>query len=242
MRVSSTAVVVCLLHAPIALAGPGSGARGPETAPSTSSAATSAAAYIPPPPPGPVRARVSVVGEAVRDEAIARVYGGSSLAGEIALGAGLPFGLEASVSVGYRRLGGTALTEEGVQAAGASTWLWYAPVSLTAGYGYDMGVVEAFAAVGPSYVVWAEQPGTQPDVGYSGGKMGLLLEAGARVPLGRPLTDIRYEPPSPSTVELVLTTGWRASFLRSGDECPGESPCGLDFSALRLGAGVGARF
>lgn len=236
----SIATVAALLYTSSALAGPGAGARAPGGAQPTGS--TAASPSVLPPPPGPVRARVSVVGESVRDEAIARVYGGTSLAGEVVVSAGLPLGLEAGLSVGYRRLGGTALSAEGVPVAGASTYLWYAPVSATVGYGYDMGVVEAFANVGPSYVVWAEQPGTQTDVSYSGGKMGLLVEAGARVPLGRPLTDIRYEPPAPSTVELVLTTGWRASFLRTGDACAGQSPCGLDFSALRLGAGVGVRF
>jgi hypothetical protein len=182
------------------------------------------------------------MGEAVRDEAIGRVYGGASLAGEVALSAGLPFGIEASVLVGYRRLGGSALTAEGVPDGASPTWLWYAPVAATVGYGYDMGTVDLFAGLGPSYVVWAEEPGTQAGVGYSGGKIGMLLEGGARVPLGRPLTDIRYEPPSPTAAELVLTAGWRGTFRRRGDECPDANPCGLDFSALRLGAGLGVRF
>ncbi|MFN7142990.1 MAG: hypothetical protein ACK4YP_04390, partial [Myxococcota bacterium] len=74
---------------------------------------------------------VHLVGEALRDDAIARVYGDGSLGAEVSARVGLAGPLEIGVSAGYRRVGGTRVTAAG--ASGDATWFWYVPVSVVAG-------------------------------------------------------------------------------------------------------------
>ncbi len=192
----------------------------------------------------PVRLGVRAVGESVRDVGIGRVYGSTSLAGEASMVIGLPYGVEAGVQVGYRRIAGTEQAAQGA-ATGGATWIWYAPLSVTAGYGIELGVVNPYVAVGPSWVLWGEKPGTSPDVGYSGGKVGLTFEGGVRVPFGRPMLEMHHRPATPDQLGLTLSTAWRHSFRTVGPRCgprEDDAPCGLDFSAFRLALGLEAMF
>jgi hypothetical protein len=190
---------------------------------------------------GPARVGARLVGEAVRDGNIARVYGDTSLSGEVYATVTLPWQLEATVSGGYRRRSGTNVDAQGV-ASGAATWLWYAPVSAVVSGTVPAGALTLSAGVGPSLVYWAEKPGTGDAARYHGTKWGALVEGGLRAPIGRPLGDVRLEPEEPSALEAALTLGYRWSARRHGDVCGGSSPCGLDLSALRVSVGVQARF
>ncbi len=181
----------------------------------------------------------SLVGEAVSDPSLSAVYGDTSLSGEVRAYASFAAGLEAGVSVGYRRLGGVEVEESGAASA-ASSWLWYAPLSLTFGGSWQVGEIATFAGVGPSLVIWAEQAKSDADLGFSGGKYGVLLDAGVRVPL-RGFGPSLFDPEQGLRgVDVEADIGYRASFRRRS-VCE-EAPCGLGFSALRLGIGVRARF
>lgn len=173
---------------------------------------------------------VHLVGEALRDDAIARVYGDGSLGAEVAARVGLAGPLEIGVDAGYRRLGGARVSADG--AAGATTWFWYVPVSVKAGAAVDAGPLTLAAGLGPTAVVWAEEAGTAPGIGYRGVKLGLVVEGEARL-------DPRALAPTMHDLDgldlaVVAGAGWRWT-ARSA--CDG-APCGLDLGALRVSVGV----
>lgn len=190
----------------------------------------------------PVALGVQLTGEAVRDARIAVGYRGESLGLEGMGSAPLPWGgLEAAVTVGYRRLGGFKATEDGVLGTEAD-WIWWAPLTLTVGKRAQLRGLSVSAEAGPSYVFWGSKPWNEPGVGYYGGKWGLLGELGVRVPVGDPGPTL-YDPSRAGRgVAISGTVGYRKSFLRHGDVCAPDPSCGLDFSALRLAAGVVASF
>jgi hypothetical protein len=173
------------------------------------------------------------VAEAIGDETLTRAYGSGSLGGELeARVRVLPF-LEAGLSAGYRRLGGETLTD-GVT-SGEGSWLWYAPLAVTIGPRVSFGAFTAAASLGPTAIVWAEKPGTDPTAGYEGGKWGVLGQAEARLD-PRVFTRVMHDR-GPADFFLVARAGGRAT-LRTVSSCEVEAPCGLNFGALRLSLGA----
>jgi hypothetical protein len=181
----------------------------------------------------------SLVGEAIHDSAISLVYGDTSLSGEGSATATFVHGIEATLSVGYRRMSGLQVDARGTPTE-ASSWLWYAPIALTAGASWKVGDVSVFGGIGPSIVVWAEQAKLGDAAGFNGGKYGLLIDAGVRVPVPGVGPSLFAPDRGLRGVDIVADIGYRATF-RTVAGCA-EAPCGLDFSALRLGVGARARF
>ncbi len=177
-----------------------------------------------------------LVGEALHDDAIGRVYGDTSLSAEAVARVSLPYRLEAQVAVGYRRLGGVPVDAEGAP-GDAATWLWYVPLSAVVGPRLAVGPLELVAAAGPTAVVWAEQAGNTPDVGYRGAKFGLLTQGEARLDVAALTPSLRGPDPDRLVVQIVGGVGGRWTWRPSGEACGGE-PCGLDFGAVRLSLGV----
>lgn len=191
--------------------------------------------------PEPVGAAVGLLlmAEAMDDAAIGRVYRNTSLSGE---GRGaLTFGswLEAGVSVGYRRMAGLELSASGLETT-RSSWLWYAPLSATIGGAWTLRDLTAFANGGPSVVFWAEEAKPESGAGYSGGKLGFVVDAGLRMPVPGVGPSLFAPDEGLRGLDIEADIGYRHS-LRSYVGCA-EAPCGLDFSALRIGAGLRARF
>jgi hypothetical protein len=178
-------------------------------------------------------------GEVLRDQVISVGYGSGSLSGEALVLLPLTEQLEIGAVFGYRRLGGS-LTLDGVQ-TGESSWLWYAPMQLTLGARIPLNSLSVFGSVGPTLVLWGEEvpSGLADGVGTSGGKVGLAAEVGIGVPL-----QVQHSLHDPEAgiqaLELQIGAGYRHTF-RSMSGCLAESPCGLDFSALKATAGLVVR-
>jgi hypothetical protein len=182
---------------------------------------------------------VSAVGEAVQDATLTDMYGATSLSGEVDAGITLPWHLEARLVAGYRRLGGTRLLALG-EPTETSTWLWYAPVSVLVGAAQPFGRLTLAGAVGPSLVFWAEQAGTDPDIGYTGAKWGALVEGELRYDLPGYAPSLHDPTGGFGGLQLEGTVGYRMSALRHGAVCGDAESCGLALSALRVGLGVRA--
>lgn len=204
---------------------------------------TAALAAEPPPrsafAPIGLAVSASLVGEALHDPPITEVYGDTSLSAEVSAAVVFVRGIEAGVSVGYRRIGGIEVGATGVP-TGAATWLWYVPLSFTARASSQVGDLTVFAGAGPSLVFWSEAPKAGSDVGFSGGKYGLLVDGGLRVPIQGVGPSLFDPDAGVRGMDVEATLGYRASLLRH--EGCAVAPCGLNFSALRLGVGVRARF
>ena len=179
----------------------------------------------------------NLVAEGIQDPSMVRVYGTGQVSAEVVANAILPLPpvvpltLQGGLSVGYRRVGGTQLSEDGVTPSSVPTWLWYAPVSVYAGPVLNMGAVDLAFGAGPSWVPWAELPGE--DAGSSGTKFGMMAQAEARVHLRKLNVGLYGEDTRRSDVLLTLGAGGRSHHLFCGEGC------GLDFGTLCLYAGVG---
>jgi hypothetical protein len=95
-----------------------------------------------------------------------------------------------------------------------------------------------YGAIGPSFIFWGEAipQDLAIGIGTSGGKFGLGGEVGINVPLQ--LQQSLHDPDAgPSGLEVNIGLGYRYAF-RSSNGCLSDPPCGLDFSALRLSAGL----
>ncbi len=189
---------------------------------------------------GTLSVGASIVGEVIQDSALTLVYGGTSVAGEGSAAVRGPQGLEGTVHLGYRRLGGTMVDSTGT-AGSVPTWLWYAPVAATIGGSKYIGTAQVFGGIGPALVIWSEQPDLTASTGSSGGKFGVLAEGGTRIPVPGVRPSL-YDPERGiQGVAIEISFGYRYSF-RSYSSCQGKSPCGLDFSGLRFGAGAKVSF
>ena len=201
---------------------------------------TAAALATPPEESGSLSVGASVVGEVIQDSAVTLVYGGTSVAGEGSATVRGPKGLEGTVHLGYRRLGGTEVDSTGA-AGSTATWLWYAPLAATFGVSKDVGGAQVFGGLGPALVLWAERPDLTATAGSSGGKFGVLAEAGTRIPIPGVRPDL-YDPERGiQGLAIEISFGYRYS-IRNYSGCKGKSPCGLDFSGLRFGAGAKVSF
>lgn len=178
-------------------------------------------------------------GEVLKDQVISVAYKSSSLSGEgFVL---LPVGerMELGAALGYRRLGGS-LVLDGVQ-TGETSWLWYAPIQLTVGVRVPINTLSLTGSVGPTVVLWGEEvpSGLSDGVGTSGGKLGLVVDVGVGIPL-----QVQHSLHDPEAgiqaLEFQIGAGYRHTF-RSTMDCLAESPCGLDFSALKATAGLVVR-
>jgi hypothetical protein len=180
---------------------------------------------------------LSLVGEALNDEQIGRVYGGTSLSGEVTARVTLPYHLEAQVAVGYRRLGGT-LVDATLAAKEETTWFWYAPVSAVVGPRLDAGALDLAVGIGPTVVPWAEQAGTPGSIGYSGTKLGVVAQVEARLDVSAlSAPSLRGPDPNRLQVAIVGGVGGRLTVRPPHDNC-GGAPCGLDLGALRVSLGL----
>lgn len=177
---------------------------------------------------------VRLSGESVSDPTLASIYGDHSLSGELSASADLPHGLRGSLLLGYRRMGGKLIGDDGVPSE-TGTWIRYVPMSALVGYHFDVGAVDLAAHIGPSAVSFAEQVG-QGDPAHSRGlKWGGLVEGTARVEVGRMQA-------TETALGLEASVGYRFTMLRHGEVCGDADTCGFDLSALRLGVGVVALF
>lgn len=184
---------------------------------------------------------LDVVAEALRDTSLTEVYTSTALGGEARVLYPLPFyHLQAAASVGYHRMGGDEIDADG-NPTSVPTWMWYAPVAATVGPHVELGHWDLGAAAGPAFVLWSEQAGDLTTRGYHGGKLGALVEGSARVGVGQTHAPL-YDPTrAPVAFSIEGNVGWRWTWRPPGEPC-GGAPCGLDFSALRLGLGVIAVF
>ena len=180
---------------------------------------------------------IELVGEAVQDEAVTRVYGSIPLGGEASAHVS-PFSkatsplvrdLEMSIAVGYNRRGGFLVDESGAPSQ-VATWIWYVPITVAGGPRWTFGKVDLGVAAGPSWVVWGEKPGSQ-DAGYGGTKPGLLAEVNLRVD---PRVFVVGTGPPPTMMRIEAGVGWRWQW--PGSACGWD--CGLDFGAPRISLGV----
>lgn len=178
---------------------------------------------------------VRLSGELLQDANIAAGYGSGSLSVEGLLS--VPLGpLEFGAEAGYRRIGGELV--DGTTPTGESSWISYAPISLTLGARLPAGSGALYAHAGPSLVIWEEQVPTDPvaGTGSSGGKFGFLVAGGAAIPL--PVLRSLHDPDGgPSGLELQVDLGYRHTLPRVTG-CLIEAPCGLRFSAVKAGVGV----
>ncbi len=148
--------------------------------------------------------------------------------------------LEIGLELGYRRL-------TGERQDGSSSWIWYAPVSLLASGRLDLGAVSVLGGLGPSMVIWQEQGSPEATSGRQdwGARFGVLMETSARwhTPF---LRQPMYLEGSASATGLDIFASFGARFSDVADSAGGsgcsEEPCGFDWSALRIGAGVLVRF
>lgn len=177
-----------------------------------------------------------LVGEALNDQDIGRVYGDTSLSGELVARVELPMHLEAQASVGYRRMAGTPVDADGIAGDGATT-LWYVPIAAIVGPRLALGDLELAAGLGPTTIQWAETAGTAPGIGYRGTKLGILGQAEARLDVAVFNRTLHGRDPDRLRVSIVGGVGGRWTLRPAGDACGGE-PCGLDFGAVRLTLGL----
>lgn len=181
---------------------------------------------------------LSLVGESVNDEILGRVFGETTLSGEVAARVTLPYNLEVQAAVGYRRIGGNLLTELTHAPSTDGTWFWYAPISATVGPRLTVGALELAAGVGPTLLPWAEQAGSGEGIGYQGTKVGVLGQAEARLDLGAfSAPSLRGPDPDRLKVQAVLGVGGRMTARFRHENCGGE-PCGLDLGGARLSLGL----
>lgn len=177
---------------------------------------------------------VVATGEAIPGEAIAANFHAASIGADAFGVVPLPRRIEAKLSFGYRRLGGTTAEE----------WLWYAPVSAKVGVALPYGRLTALAAVGPSLVVWGATAAADPSAGASGGNWGVEAEAGGRVATS--LVQHSLHDPDRGLVGIdgivLLGVRWSDVHDAAREGCTTERACGFNFSALRLSAGATMRF
>jgi hypothetical protein len=179
-------------------------------------------------------------GELLQDRNLAVNYGSNSLSADGVVLIPLPNHLEIGLSAGYRRLGGS-LSLDGAAVSSESSWIWYAPIQVTLGLRVPVDKVFVYADAGPSVVAWEEKVPEEPalGIGSSGGKLGLVGEAGVAVPL--PVSHSLHDPQGGfGGLELTGTLGYRYTLPRFSG-CVLTTPCGLSFSALRASVGVMVR-
>ncbi len=180
---------------------------------------------------------IELVGEALQDEAVARVYQSAALGGEVAghitpfsaAGSPLVRNLELTVSVGYNSRAGFLVDEDGVKSQ-VATSIWHAPITLMGGPRWMFGKVDLGVAAGPSWVVWGEKPGAH-DAGYTGAKPGMLGEINVRID---PRVFVVGSGPPPTMMRIEAAVGWRAQW--PGSACGWD--CGLDLGGPRVSLGV----
>ncbi|MDP2307116.1 MAG: hypothetical protein Q8P18_13915 [Pseudomonadota bacterium] len=181
---------------------------------------------------------LSLVGEALNDEQIGRVFGEASLSGEVSARVTLPYHLEAKVTVGYQRVGGMSVDQVTLAPTDHGTWFWYAPISTVVGPRLTVGSLDLAAGVGPTIVPWAEEAGAQESRGYSGTKIGVLGQVEARLDVSAlSAPSLRGPDPNRLKIQIVGGVGVRATLLPRHENCDGE-PCGLDLGGIRLALGV----
>ncbi len=204
-----------------------------------------AASPAPPAPAGVREVSVGLLGsaESVMQGGLVDAYpkiGGSfSLEGLVSVQVRGP--LEIGLELGYRRL-------TGQRQDGSSSWIWYAPVSVLASGRLDLGAVSVLGGLGPSMVVWQEQGSPEATTGRqdSGARFGVLVEASARWHTPFLRQPMYLERAGTSAAGLDIFASFGARFSDVADSAAGagcaEEPCGFDWSALRVGAGVLVRF
>ena len=185
---------------------------------------------------------VAGTGEAVFQEALARVYDDmpGSLAAEVVLSARTRWPIEVSMELGFRQLAGT---REGGE---SPTSFWYAPVTVLASGRYDAGSVALLAGLGPSWVAYGESPGEALDVERSdgGARPGVLFEASGRWHSPWLAPSLHHPDEGPRGMDLFLSVGYRYSDVADAARAATcmEAPCGIDLSAARGSAGAMVRF
>lgn len=190
-----------------------------------------------------VGAGVSGTGESMMQDGLVRAYeslGGSfSLEGVLTVSGVLP--IEATIEVGYRRVSGTLIGTE------TSSWFWYIPATLLVSGRYDTPAVSLLGGLGPSWVIYAEQPGESSGEARSdaGARPGVLFEVSARWHTGAIKRSMHDPDQGPKDLDVFLAAGYRYSDVsdaaRDAGTCA-EPPCGIDLSAFRLSAGAMVRF
>jgi hypothetical protein len=137
--------------------------------------------------------------------------------------------VEAHVELGYRRVLGSR-----AGGSGGAVSLWYAPLSATVDARYVAGKVTSYAGLGPTVVPWGEDPAGDA-AGTTGTKFGLVVEGGVRVRTAWVEPSLHHPDQGVQSLDWTVGLSWRKAFT-------GQERGGLDFSALRLGAGVLASF
>ncbi len=184
-----------------------------------------------------IGARLS--GEALQDPRLVSAYTAEGLGGELTAALPLVKGFRLRVCVGYHRRAGKRFTLDGTEGT-ASSWLMYLPISAPVFYDVHAGSVSLGVGVGPSYLVFAEPSEAPPDdpayadVAQSGGKFGLTFEAEARIATDMVSRSLHAPDEGPRRLDVVIGLGYRASVPHLNL----ANTEGLNFSAVRLGAGL----
>ncbi|MSQ01925.1 MAG: hypothetical protein EXR71_08535 [Myxococcales bacterium] len=170
-------------------------------------------------------------------DAYPKLGGSLSLEGTVSSHVSGP--LELGLELGYRRL-------TGQRQDGSSSWIWYAPVSLLASGRLDVGAVSVLGGLGPSMVVWQEQGSPEAMTGRQdwGVRFGVLVETSARWHTPFLRQPMYLEGTSAARLDIFASFGARFSDVADSAAASGcrEEPCGFDWSAFRVGAGVLVRF
>lgn len=187
-----------------------------------------------------IAAGVSGTGEAVLQDGLVRAYedvGGSfALEGLVTVSSSFP--IELTLEVGYRRLAGTLVESD------VSSWFWYVPASLVVSGRYDTPSVSVLGGLGPSWVVYAEQPGESAGEARSdaGARPGVLFEVSARWHTGAIKPSMHHPDQGPKDLDVFASAGFRYSDVNDAATTCSEPPCGIDLSAFRVSAGAMVRF
>lgn len=180
---------------------------------------------------------LSLAGEAALGKALNDRFRATSLGGQLQASVPVLGAIEGRVTFGYRNLSGTRLPDE---------YLWYAPIDLTVALSLPVGKGAFFVHAGPSLVVWGSTPSEgDTETGNAGGNWGAVAELGVRIPTRLYQAPLYDTSPLLQGIDVVVSGGGRWSDVHDDAFAAGHGcgdDCGLDFSAIRLNAGLAARF
>lgn len=178
---------------------------------------------------------VSASGEALLGESLVQNFPSASVGGGVFARAPVHGPILAGVDVDYHRVAGTT----------ASEFLWFLPATVQVGVELPVGRAAFWAAAGPTLVIWGATPTETRGIGSAGGNWGATGELGLRVPTRLYVPPLHLRDPVLQGLDLVFSGGFRWSDVHDEAQAHRDScgnACGFDFTAVRLDAGLAARF
>ncbi len=180
-------------------------------------------------------------GEAVMQGGLVDAYQnlGGSLSIEAHTHVTLTIPVELSFQVTYRRV-------EGERTDGSGSWLWYLPIAGLVSGRADFGSLTLLGGLGPTVVTWQEEGSPEAVAGREdwGARWGVLIEGSVRWHTSALRPPIYADTRTNRGLDVYASVGTRMSDVADAAESTGcsDAPCGFDWSAMRLGAGVLVRF